>query len=73
LQFELADGSTHYGWAELTLNPGYTVTLDAFAYETDPDVPITVPEAGSTHSLLLMAMGAMGLAAYRTRRAALPA
>ena len=22
LQFELADGTTHYGWAEITLNPG---------------------------------------------------
>jgi len=56
-----------YGWAEITINPDYSIELDRVAIETS-GAPIEVtPEPDS---LMLMALGAAGLAAYRRRLAA---
>lgn len=72
--------NAHYGWADITLNPDLSVTLNSFAYESCADQSIgagqttggatcdsSVPEP---HSAALLAMGAAGLLAYRRRRKA---
>jgi hypothetical protein len=44
------DGSgTHYGWAEISVDSNYGITLQRFAYETQPDTSI---EAGQTQDPL---------------------
>jgi hypothetical protein len=56
-----------YGFADITVNADYTLTLNAFAYENVPGVAITaVPEP---RALVLMAAGlALVGAALRRRR-----
>ena len=44
LRFVVA-GNTHFGWADLTLNPDFSVTLHSFAYEACADEGIS---AGAT-------------------------
>ena len=54
-----------FGWADITLNNDYTVTLNRFAYEDEVGAPIragVVPEANPLELLLL---GAVGMGAYR--------
>jgi len=61
------DGSqTDYGWAQITINPDYTITLDAVGYD-DSGNPIPAGEAPEPDSMLLMAMGASGLECYRRK------
>ena len=68
LTFQL-DGATHYGWASVsTLKNLMEVQLNSFAYETQPNTPITTPGTPESSSLLLVALGAAGLAAYRIKR-----
>jgi hypothetical protein len=80
LRFEF-NGNTHYGWANLTVNPDFSTTLHDFAYEACPDEGIHVGsttggaacDSGSVpepHSAALMALGAAGLLALRRRKAA---
>jgi hypothetical protein len=75
LEFDIA-GQSHYGWARLSVsgssdvNTAGTATLHDWAYESIPGAQIrtgqtAVPEPGS---LGLLALGAVGLAAYRRRR-----
>jgi len=66
----------HFGWVNLTVNPGFTVTLNALGYESEVDAPAHVePPGGQTsvpdrgNSLVLLAMGAAGLIAFRVRQA----
>jgi len=65
LTFDIGS-QTDYGWAQITINPDYTVTLDGVAYD-DSGNPILAGEAPEPNSLLLMALGATGLAAYRRK------
>jgi hypothetical protein len=64
-------GQTYYGWADVTVNSGYTATLNRFAYDNVAGTPVVtgqtgeVPEPGSMSLLIL---GAAGLAAYRRLR-----
>ena len=81
LRFVVA-GNTHFGWADITLNPDFSVTLHSFAYEACADQGIdagatsggadcsTVGEVPEPHSAAMLAMGAAGLLAYRRRRKA---
>lgn len=71
LEFEVGS-QTDYGWAEITVNGNYTITLDSVGYD-DSGNPVLAGAAAPTpepNSLLLMVLGAAGLAAYRRKRAA---
>ena len=71
---------THFGWADITVNPDFTVTLHSFAYEACAEEGISagattggidcniVAETPEPHSAAMLAMGAAGLLAYRRRR-----
>ena len=76
LGLEVLQGSTpEYGWASIVVHPNFSVTLNSFALDTsgaslsagDTGVAAT-PEPAS---ILLLAMGAAGIAAYRRKRKAL--
>lgn len=71
----LIGADTHVGWVNLTVNNDLTLTLNALGYETDPNAPAhveapggqaSVPDSGNT--LFLLAMGAVGLIALRSRQ-----
>ncbi len=79
LKFNLGAGITRYGWAEVRLNPNYTITLYGVAYEDSGNVttgignPIFTPSATfvpEPSELALLAAGALGLAVVRKRRQA---
>ena len=65
---------THFGWANITTNPDATLILNALGYESDPNTAAHaeapsaqgVPDNGN--SLVLLAMGAAGLVAFRHRQ-----
>jgi hypothetical protein len=68
-RFGLPDGQ-HFGWAQISILGDYRITLHDFAYESTPGASITagaIPEP-ATSSLVALALGASGLAAYRARR-----
>jgi PEP-CTERM motif len=72
LQFDI-NGNPHYGWAEIAVENDFNVTLLAFEGNlSSANTPITagasvaaVPEPSS---VLLLALGAAGLAAYHRKR-----
>lgn len=75
LRFKIGPND-HFGWIRLTVNPNNVaapraITIHEYAYESIPGASITagqiVPEPGG---LGLLALGSIGLAAHRRRRAA---
>ncbi len=73
--------NAHYGWADISVNQDFSITLNSFAYESCADQSINAGQTtgGATcgdsevpepHSAALLAMGAAGLFAYRRRRKA---
>jgi hypothetical protein len=72
LRVDVPGASPHYGWARLTVDERLGLVLHDLAIEKESNTPITagagipVPEPGS---LGLLALGAVGLAAWRKRRA----
>jgi hypothetical protein len=68
LQFEI-DGQMHLGWADVRARLG-PVTVFAYAYETDPGKAIAAGAVPEPPSLVLLAAGAAGLAAWRRKRMA---
>lgn len=64
-------GTLHYGWAQIALGstvnaPGRAIVQ--YAYESDPNTPITIP-IPEPASLGLLAMGAVGLLRRRNKAA----
>jgi len=80
LRFSFDGGvNRHYGWADITVNPDFSITLHGFAFESCANESIHVgsTSGGATccaapipepHSAALVALGAAGLLAYRRRR-----
>lgn len=79
LQFAI-DGQIHYGWARLTVSTNKTTCvtkalLTGYAYETEPNTPITTGELSGTDevgaverpeaTLGALALGSMGVEAWR--------
>jgi hypothetical protein len=70
LRFAIAPADIHYGWANITLNNDYTVTLNSLGYESVANAaahvePAVVPEPSV---IALLALGAVGVAAFRNRQ-----
>lgn len=65
---EISGTQPTYGWAEITINSNYDITLDAFGWNNSGDpaeIPVSTPEPAS---IVLLCLGAVGIAAWRNRR-----
>lgn len=67
------DYTGNYGWADIVINADYTISLNAFGY--DPDGASVTAGAGldpvpEPASIILMALGAAGMTAFRRRQSA---
>lgn len=58
-----------YGWANITVNSNYTITLNAFGYNSSGDAIAAGTASPEPASIILLAMGAAGIAAWRRKKA----
>ena len=70
VEFTGPNGHLYYGWVNLTVNSNYSITLNEFAYNNTPNTPIVIQPVPEPSSMLLLTLGAAGIAAYRRKRAA---
>jgi hypothetical protein len=72
LRFTITGSDTHYAWANISVNSGDTVTLNLLSYESLADTSIHVPTSAAVpdqgSSILLLTIGAAGIAAFRGRQ-----
>jgi PEP-CTERM motif len=67
--FTSATSQPIFGWAEIHLGSDFDPTLIAWGFNSTPGAPDFTPSLPEPSSLLLLASGAAGLAAYRRRQA----
>ena len=71
LKFEI-NGQTHYGWARFNVSTSGWNTIDAtltgYAYEDQADTPIHIGPVPEPGTLGLLALGFLGLGAWRRRK-----
>lgn len=69
VRFDIS-GNLHYGWVEMSASEAKDqIVIHSYAYETDADTPILTPQVvPEPSSLMLFALGAGGVAAWRARR-----
>jgi hypothetical protein len=65
----LADAG-NFGWAKIEILSGYQAELLGFAYNTVAGSPIQPADSPEPSSLVLLALGAAGIAAYRRKAGA---
>jgi hypothetical protein len=71
LGLEVVRGLTReYGWANIVVHPNFSVTLNSFTLDTSGSSLNAGTEAPEPASILLLALGAAGIAAYRRKRKA---
>ena len=71
MKFDDGAGTVNYGWAEITLDQAgqnQTIELHAYAYETETDTAIKTGAIPEPSTLGILALGAVGLAAWRRRQ-----
>lgn len=57
-----------YGWADITVNDDYTITLNAMGYDDAGNAVIAdPPQTPEPASIVLLALGAAGIAAWRRK------
>lgn len=69
LQTQGCAASACYGWANITVNADYTITLNSFGYDSsgvDGPAGSATPEPSS---VVLLALGAAGIGAWRRKKA----
>jgi len=68
---QTSGNTTLYGWADITVNADYTITLQAFGYD-DSGAAVTalppIPPTPEPASIILLALGAAGIAAWRRKK-----
>jgi hypothetical protein len=68
-------GQEHYGWANLSVSTGgefdsqIAATLSGYAYNTVPNQPIFAGQVPEPGTLGLLALGSLGIAAWRRKKA----
>jgi len=60
-----------YGWANITVNADHSITLNAFGYDSSGDALAAGEPTPEPASIILLAMGAAGIAAWRRKKTAL--
>jgi hypothetical protein len=63
----LLGGNTYYGWAEIAVDPvTYSITLNSFGRNDTPSESVVAPSPEPA-SIVLLCLGAAGIAAYRRK------
>jgi len=67
----IQSGNPYYGWADISVDPNtYAITLYAYGVDTTPNETVTANTGAETpepSSIVLLTLGAAGIAAYRRK------
>jgi hypothetical protein len=70
LSQECGVSGTCYGWANITVNPDYTITLNSFGYDSSGNPILAGVATPEPASIILLAIGAAGIGAWRRKNKA---